>query len=390
MKEISALKMKVNKNEMNAITDAVSEVLKSGIKWTNSNYCRLCERKISEIWKIPYCAMTSSGSSAIESVLISLNIEESCIFVPVLTAPATIYSCLNAKSDIVLVDANREDYSLDLYDLENKIKKYYVGRYKVKGAIIVVHIGGIITPNIEKLKKLATKYNLYLIEDCAHAHGSELKGLMAGSWGDAATYSFFLTKTISSGEGGAVLSYNRSIIEDIRKIINYGKDEQGKHVFKGSSWRMNEFTAAVLINRLMSYNHSIRENQAKLYSKLLCDSICFNVFKVPNNSKSGYYKFIVKVPEYFNYMDFLYYMKEKGISLPAKVFNTLTIEEPYLSKQKSILNKCDEFKNAKSIINTHICLPIYESLTEEDIHYICICMKEYENMYNHNSAKNLS
>ncbi len=377
MREVSALKIAVDKEEIDNINVAVKEILNSDINWTNSKYTRDCEKEFSELTRIPYCTMTSTGSSAIEAALISLDIEKTIIFVPVLTAPATIYSCLNSNSKLVMVDANPSDYSLDIEDLEDKIKRYYIGKCNKRGAVIVVHVGGIISSNMDKLKDLTDKYGLYLIEDCAHAHGSVLGEKSAGSWGKVATYSFFLTKTITSGEGGAVLSYDLNLINRIRQIINYGKDNNGNHIFKGSSWRMNEFSAAVLLNQIKYYNPSIRRSKIALYNMLLSKTDNFTPLDLPEECKSGYYKYIVKVHQGFNYNEFKKFMKNHGISLPAKVFDRITVKEPYFENNSLIINRKDHFPNAQLITESHICLPIYESLSDSDIEYICNCMIKY-------------
>ncbi len=381
MEKIAALEIKVSENDIKDINNDIKNILLSGINWTNSVYVSSVENKISEMLKIPFCAATSTGSSAIESVLISLDIENTCIFAPVLTAPATIYSCLNNKSDIVLVDTNTTDFSIDIDDLENKINKYYLNKYSKKGAIIVVHVGGIISKDIYKIKEIADKYNLYLIEDCAHAHGSYLDEKPAGSWGIAGTYSFFLTKTITSGEGGAVVSFRSAIIDKIKQIRNYGKSAEGLHIFKGSSWRMNEFTAAILFNRLKVYNKSIREMCANNYREFLSFDNFFYPLNLFKSQISGYYKFIVKIKAgcHFNYNHFQDFMKSRGVSLPARVFDRLICEEPFLKCDNTILNNSDNFANAKLLSNSHICLPIYESLEREQIKYICTCLKEYGN-----------
>lgn len=377
MREVSALKISVDKKEIDNINIAVKEILNSDINWTNSKYVRACENEFSQLTGISYCTMTSTGSSAIEAALISLNIEDTVIFVPVLTAPATIYSCLNSHSQLVMVDANPLDYSLDIEDLEDKIKRYYIGKCNKRGAVIVVHVGGIISSNMDKLRDLTDKYGLYLIEDCAHAHGSVLDGKSAGSWGKVATYSFFLTKTITAGEGGAVLSYDLNLIDRIRQIINYGKDNNGKHIFKGSSWRMNEFSAAVLLNQIKSYNPSIRRSKVALYNMLLSKIDEFTPLYLPEKCRSGYYKYIVKVQQDFNYNQFKDFMKNNGVTLPAKVFDRITVKEPYFENNSSIINRKDHFPNAQMITESHICLPIYESLSDSEVEYICNCMTNY-------------
>lgn len=311
-------------------------------------------------------------------MLIALDISESFIFAPVLTAPATILSCLNSNCKVVPVDADPETFSLNIDDLQKKISKYKSTR---KGAIIVVHVGGIIDPKIHLLQKIARENNLFLIEDCAHAFGSTLNNEPAGIWGDAAIYSFFLTKTVTSGEGGCVVGKDRELIESIKRIRNYGKDNEGKHVIRGSSWRMNEFTAALLYGQLKSYfevKKELRENVSVLYDRTLDGKASFQPYKLHPSTTSGYYKYIVCIREglEFSYDEFHCFMKENDILLPARVFDRITIEEPYLHEHISLI--CDgNFEIAKRLCANHFCLPIYESLTKNEILYVCEKVNEY-------------
>ena len=379
---IDALSIYIEENEIQAICNSVENVLRSRIKWTNSDYCRLVEEEMRKITQINYASVVSSGSTALESILIGLDIKNTVIFAPVLTAPPTIVSCLNCDSDIVLVDADSRNFAMSAEHLEKMIKKYYVpSKYKKKGAIILVHIGGIITQDIEKIVNIAKKYDLYLIEDCAHAHGSFYMNKSAGDFGDAAAFSFFLTKTVTSGEGGVIVSANKELISKINMIRNYGKDAQGLHVIRGSSWRMNEFTACVLYHVLQNFpqRQKLRQSIASYYAEFIINPI-FVPIMWPSSNVSGYYKYILPVAgkyKGFCYDFFEEYMRNNGVQLPAKVYTRLIVEEPFLKSCDRIKNIADDFVTASLIKNMHICLPIYESLTIDQIKHIVDAVNDF-------------
>jgi len=373
--------LRISVSQKNEILQNITKILDSKIMWTNSEFCNEAEKLFSSISQNKYNITLSTGSSAITALLYSLNIMDSIIFVPVLTAPATIISCLSTNSKLVFVDASLSSFSMSPSDLEKKIQKYYVGSMYKNGAIIMVHVGGVISKEVLEIKAIAEKYNLIFIEDCAHAHGSYYDGKSAGTFGIAGTFSFFLTKTITCGEGGIVSTNSSDINERVRRIRNYGKSDTGMITERGSSWRLNEFSAAVLISQIKHFcdiGDKRRQWIAKQYNDNI-DNDCFKIFHLPSKSKSGYYKYILKVsePKTFSYIDFLNYMKRHDIILPARVFDRLTIEEPFIHSCRQIINIEDSFDTAKYLCNAHVCLPIYEDLSDMEVDKIIETINEY-------------
>ena len=376
---IPALRISVSQKE--EIIQNITKILDSKIKWTNSDFCNEVENLFSTLSQNKYNITLSTGSSAITALLYALNIMNSIIFVPVLTAPATIISCLNSNSKLVCVDANSSSFAMSPLDLEKKIQKYYLGKTYKNGAIIMVHVGGVISKEVLEIRAIAEKYGLFFIEDCAHAHGSYYDGKSAGTFGIAGTFSFFLTKTITCGEGGIVTTNSPDINEKVRKIRNYGKANNGLITERGSSWRLNEFSAAVLISQIKHFcdtGNKRRQWIAKQYNDNINNNY-FKIFNLPAKSKSGYYKYILKVnkPDTFSYIDFFNYMRNHDIMLPARVFDRLTIEEPFIHSCTQIINISDNFDVARHLCNEHVCLPIYEDLTDIEVEKIINTINGY-------------
>jgi len=376
---IPALRISVTNKEK--ILKNIEQIIDSKIKWTNSEFSAKSEVMFASLSQATYNIAVSSGSVAITALLYALEIIDGIIFAPVLTAPATILSCMDTNSKLVLVDADKDSFGMSASMLEEQIKKYYVNSNIKKGAVIMVHVGGIMSKNILEVKKVAEKYGLYFIEDCAHAHGSALSGKSAGSIGIAGTYSFFLTKTITCGEGGMITTNSKEISEKLRIIRNYGKSDKGLIVSKGSSWRLNEFTAAVLnsqIENYILYGAKRRQWIAQQYNQKI-ENDTFKIFKLEAESTSGYYKYILKInkPTDFDYAQFTKYMLENGIVLPAKIFDRITVDEPYINSGKQIQNSQDEFAIARYLCGAHVCLPIYEDLTDEEVKMIIHAVNNY-------------
>ena len=106
----------------------------------------------------------------------------------------------------------------------------------------MVHVGGHIAFRIDDIASLCRAEGVFLLEDCAHAHGATFAGRQAGTWGDAGAYSFYATKTISTGEGGMLVSRDEALLEHARRYRNYGKPD---HATTGVNFRLSEFTAAL-------------------------------------------------------------------------------------------------------------------------------------------------
>jgi len=237
---------------------------------------------------------------------------------------ATPLSVIKAGGNVEFVDCNRDDLCMDVKDLEQKIEKFN------PAAVWVVHIGGHIAFQIEEIAALCKKKKIKLLEDCAHAHGASWNGKKPGTWGDAGVYSFYATKTISTGEGGILVSDNVELMEYAKKYRNYGKFE---HEVEGLNYRMNEFTAAigcVQIDRLDDIVNWKNEYALKNLDTKFPNRVIF-----PDGMISGYYKYIV----------FQEIEKSTG-----KVYDQLC---------HKIMQKEYELPNADWVAKNHWCVPLY-------------------------------
>src|SRR5207302_8729282 len=158
------------------------------------------------------------------------------VLCPSNTFMAAPLAALRAGASVEFVDCNREDLCLSFADFQQKAE-----RHRPRAAFLV-HIGGHIAFEAERITDYCRHHGIFLIEDCAHAHGATWHGRAAGTYGDAGIYSLYATKTISTGEGGVLVSDRPEVIEYARDFRNYGKPT---HDVRGLNFRMSEFTAAV-------------------------------------------------------------------------------------------------------------------------------------------------
>src|SRR3954469_12662681 len=158
------------------------------------------------------------------------------VLMPSNTFMATPLAAISAGARVEFVDCNRDDLCMSFDDLERKVHQHK------PRAVFLVHIGGHLAFDSHRIADLCAAEGIVLIEDCAHAHGAEWNGRRAGSFGDAGVWSFAPTKTISTGEGGMLVSRHEDAVECARAFRNYGKPDYAVH---GLNFRLNEFTAAI-------------------------------------------------------------------------------------------------------------------------------------------------
>ena len=204
-------------------------------RWTEGPLTECFERTWAEWNGVPAVAF-SGWSGAALAALEYAGVRGQTVVVPSNTFMATPLAALHAGARVEFADCNREDLCLSLASLEAAI-----ARHRPR-AVILVHIGGHIAFDAEPIAALCRSEGIFLLEDCAHAHGASWHGQRPGTYGDAGVYSFYATKTISTGEGGMLVSRDGDLLEFARAHRNYGKPD---HAVAGTNGRMSEFTAAL-------------------------------------------------------------------------------------------------------------------------------------------------
>jgi dTDP-4-amino-4,6-dideoxygalactose transaminase len=207
------------------------------------------------------------------------------VLCPSNTFMATPLAAMHLGARVEFVDCERDDLCMSPADLERKIDQH-----RPKAAILV-HIGGHLAFRVEEIAALCRAEGVFLLEDCAHAHGASWRGRRAGTWGDAGAYSFYATKTISTGEGGMLVSRDPDLLEHARLYRNYGKPD---HRAAGLNFRMSEFTAALgvvqaeRLDEIVAFKNDVARREL--------DPVHAGRLQLPDGMVSGLYKYIVFDP----------------------------------------------------------------------------------------------
>ncbi|MFI3202187.1 MAG: aminotransferase class I/II-fold pyridoxal phosphate-dependent enzyme [Eubacteriales bacterium] len=215
--------------------------------WISSSgsYITKFEEMFAQYCGVQYGVAVSNGTVALHLALLALEIGEGDeVIVPDITFAATINAVLYVGATPVIVDIEEDSWCIDPVEIEKAI----TSRTK---AIIPVHIYG--QPcDMEQIGKIAKSHNLYVIEDCAEAHGAQYDGQVVGSMSDISCFSFFGNKVITTGEGGMCLTQSKELEEKIRLLKDHGMDKQRKyyHTVVGYNYRMTNLQAAIGVAQL--------------------------------------------------------------------------------------------------------------------------------------------
>lgn len=316
------------------------------------------ERNFSKYLNVKHVVALNSGTSALFLALKSLNIkEEDEVIIPSWTFIATAWSVSYLNAKIVFADVDEETWQIDPEDVRKKITK------KTK-AIIGVHIYG--QPfDIKRILDIAKEYNLYLVEDCAQAHGAEYYQRKVGTFGIVNAFSFYPTKNLGSfGEAGAISTNLDEISDRIRILRNQGQKQKYEHVEIGYNMRMEGFQGAVLnvkLKYLDMWNERKREIANKYMSKINNPKITFQ--KLVDGGKGVYHLFVIKVKDREK---FVKHLEKFGIGYAFHYPKPIHLQKAY----EHLNYKENSLPVSEELSKTTVSIPIFPELTDEEVDYI--------------------
>src|SRR6201995_2804827 len=258
----------------------IDEVLDSE-RWSEGPMTDRFEAAWESYNQLPAVAVSSWAGGAL-AALDFAPVQGETVLCPSNTFMATPLAAIRAGAEVQFVDCNRGDLCMSFADFEAKAE-----RHRPK-AVFLVHIGGHIAFEVEKIAAYCREHGIFLIEDCAHAHGASWNGHKAGTYGDAGVYSLYATKTISTGEGGVLVSRRPELIEYARNFRNYGKPS---YEVQGLNFRMSEFTAALGLVEIERLPEIVAWKNQTARAEL--DAAYPSRLQLPEGMTSGLYKYIV-------------------------------------------------------------------------------------------------
>ena len=340
--------------------ELVSKVVREGWVGSKSPYVSLFERKFSEWLGVRNSIAVSNGTVAIHLALLSLGIGPGDeVVVPDLTfaSPANMVLLTGARP--VFVDVNKNDWCIDPKGFRESISK----RTK---AVIVVHLYGQ-PANMDEILEIARENGVYVIEDAAEAHGARYKGKLVGSLGDVATFSFYANKTITTGEGGMVVTNDDELADKIRLLRDHGMRPRYWHVTVGFNYRMTGLQAALGLAQLDKIDVLLdrKKRIAELYNEFLngVPGIVFQ-YKAPWSEPSYWlYSILIEEKQFGLSRDELALkLEERGIET-RKFFYPLHIMPAY----KNLLNGNQNYSVSTYLSHHGINLPSGPKISDDEV-----------------------
>jgi perosamine synthetase len=358
--------------------EKVSSVIRKGMYWAIGPEIKEFEKKVAEYVGVKYALALNSGTSALHVVLAAHDIGKGDeVIVPSFTFIATANAALFVGARPVFAEIEGDTYGLDPVDVEKRITP------KTK-AIMPIHYGG--SPcHIEKLKHIANKHNLILIEDAAESLGAMVNNMKVGSFGDSAILSFCSPKVITMGEGGMIFTNSRDVYEKARLIYNHGRaetsdyfssTEQMEYVTLGYNFRMSTMTAALGLSQMDKLDkviHMRREN-ANYLSRAFSKIKEVEIPKEPANYFSVYQMYTIRIRGREGTRDRLKeYLNQNGIG--AKVY----FDPVHLSLfyRRQFGYKGGDLPATEKISQEVLTLPMYPGLTKTEMDYVVEKVKEF-------------
>jgi len=277
-----------HKEEIDA---AIARVVESG-SYILGPEVEAFEREFADYCESKYCVGVANGTEALQLSLRALGIGPGDEVITVShTAVATAAAIEMAGASPVFADVKEKNYCIDKHSVE----QHLTPRTR---AIIAVHLYGH-PADLDSLRVLANKHSLYLIEDCAQAHGARYKGKRVGTFGDAASFSFYPTKNLGAlGDGGAVVVNDHDLYDKLKLLREYGWKDRYVSSISGFNSRLDELQAAILRVKLcyLDKENDARRKLAKEYDKLL-SSAGITLPKEKSKSKHVYHLYVVRIPD---------------------------------------------------------------------------------------------
>lgn len=328
----------------------------------NSNF----EQQFAKYCGAKYCVGCGNGLDALYLILRGYDIGEGDeVIVPSNTyiATALAVSYVGAKPVFVEPDINTYCINPDL------IEKSLTDKTK---AIITVHLYGQ-TADMDRINKIAKKYNLKVIEDSAQAHGALYNGKVTGGLGDAAGFSFYPGKNLGAlGDAGAIVTNDKELADKVRAIGNYGSDKKYHHIYMGTNSRLDEIQAAFLsikLKNLDKWNNNRRETAQK-YLKGIVNPKIIKPY-VAEYSKHIWHIFALRT-EHRNELQ--KYLLDNGINTTIHYPIPMHLQKAY----KEFGYKKEDYPIAEKISNQEISIPMWYGMSNEEVDYVINIINEWK------------
>jgi perosamine synthetase len=326
------------------------------------------EKKFALFIGVKYAVFLNTCTSALEIAVKSLNLKKGDeVIVPCETFIATGMAVTSQGGKVVFANINPRTFCIDFQEIKKRTTK------KTR-AVMLVHFGGYMPFDSSKIKSYCKKKKIALIEDCAHALGSKMGRYMAGSIGDAGCFSFFSTKTISTGEGGMLTTNSRKLYKLALSLRERGRDWSKKGELYTIGWRscrVPELSAVLGLNQFSNIKKIIshRTKICRIYNNELKKTNLFSTLLIKKQSKLSIWKHITLI----NHPKIKRFPLVKILREKHKIFVNWAYDPPLhlqpVYKEKYFKNM-SSYKKTENLMTRHFHLPLHMQISTNDAKHI--------------------
>ncbi len=353
----------------------VSDCIKTGWVSSAGSYINRFEEAFAKFIGVKYAVTTTNGTTALHLALAALGIGPAD---EVILPDHTMFACADAicytGAKPVAIDAQRDTWNIDTAKIEAKITKH-------TKAIMPVHLYGH-PADMDPIMRLAKKYDLYVVEDAAEAHGALYKGKTVGSFGTINAFSLYANKIVTSGEGGMVVTNDKKLAERARTLHDLAHSPKRRFLHEeiGFNYRLTNMQAALGLAQLEEVNKFIKKKlwMADLYNKLLADVQGLSLPPQKPWARNVYWMYAILVEDGFGINRNRLQQQLKERSIDTRTFFIPLHKQPALIKLGYYDGNEREFPVSDEISRRGLYLPSGLAITETQIRGVVSAIKQIQ------------
>ena len=349
----------------NELDEAINSVIKQSA-FVRGPFVEEFEKQFSKMFNIEHCISCANGTDALYISMKAMGLKKGDeVLVPAHTWISSSETITQAGGKVVFCDTNKDTFTIDPDDIEKKITSSTVG-------IIPVHLFGQ-PADMDAIMEIAKRRGLWVLEDCAQAHLAEFNGKKVGTFGNAASFSFYPGKNLGAmGDAGAILTNDSSLSEKMQRYARHGGLFKGEHLIEGINSRLDGLQAAILsvkLNKLPEWT-TRRQQVAQRYSQNLDDVDCISLPVLRHDRSHVFHLYVIRCGARDDLKAFLY---DNGVET---VIN-YPVALPFIDAYRYLKHSPEQFKNAYSNQHEILSLPIYPEISNDQVDYVCNLIKQF-------------
>jgi len=369
------MKYKVPFNDLFAqyvsLKDAIDTAMEAVIQqsaFVRGPFVKTFEEEFSKMFDANHCISCANGTDALYISMKALGVKDGDeVIAPAHSWISTTETITQAGGNVVFCDTEKDTYTIDPSEIEKKITEATVG-------IIPVHLFGQ-SADMDSILEIAHRHNIWVLEDCAQAHLAEYKGRKVGTFGDAASFSFYPGKNLGAmGDAGAILTNNTSLAEKMQRFARHGGLFKGEHLVEGVNSRLDGIQAAILSVKLKELRRwtSRRQEVAAHYSKRLIGLSTITTPVISDDRSHVFHLYVIRHKDRDGLKSFL---ADNGVETVVNY----PVSLPLLPAYGHLEHSAEDFLVASSNQSQILSLPIYPEITDQQVDYVCDLIAAFAN-----------